>query len=256
MNDIDPQYTHQSGCNKGKLNQSLLQVEGNFKHRDPHPFIKNLYFYNINKGTQNWYPKTKFNFKNLLNNQTNLQTNKPKGTFVLGDQHPRNPKFYYSRWMSKAKNKELWVSLESINQYKNKRDTYAQTYKYPKESVLKTRQYHLEYSNKPLVKFKKRLRGRIHSALLNQQATKHTPSSKLLGCPIEQAQNHIASLFQENMSWDNHGEWHIDHIIPCSSFDLTDPEEQKKCFHYTNLQPLWAHDNLSKGAKLNWQKAA
>lgn len=45
------------------------------------------------------------------------------------------------------------------------------------------------------------------------------------------------------------GEWHIDHIKPCASFDLTDPEEQKECFHYTNLQPLWAKDNLNKGAK-------
>ena len=54
------------------------------------------------------------------------------------------------------------------------------------------------------------------------------------------------------MTWENHGRygWHIDHIMPCSSFDLTDPEQQKKCFHYTNLQPLWAHENMSKGAKI------
>jgi hypothetical protein len=44
--------------------------------------------------------------------------------------------------------------------------------------------------------------------------------------------------------------WHVDHIIPCSSFDLTDSEQQKKCFHYTNLQPLWAIDNLKKSNKI------
>lgn len=51
------------------------------------------------------------------------------------------------------------------------------------------------------------------------------------------------------MSWDNFGEWYIDHIKPCCSFDLTDIEQQKKCFHYTNLQPLWAIDNLKKSGK-------
>ena len=51
------------------------------------------------------------------------------------------------------------------------------------------------------------------------------------------------------MSWGNYGKWHVDHIRPCASFNLVNEEEQKKCFHYTNLQPLWAKDNLSKGSK-------
>jgi hypothetical protein len=51
------------------------------------------------------------------------------------------------------------------------------------------------------------------------------------------------------MNWQNYGQWHIDHIRPCASFDLKDPIEQAKCFNYTNLQPLWAKENLSKGAK-------
>jgi len=51
------------------------------------------------------------------------------------------------------------------------------------------------------------------------------------------------------MTWENHGSWHVDHIRSCCSFDLTQEEEQKKCFHYTNLQPLWARDNLSKEGK-------
>ena len=56
------------------------------------------------------------------------------------------------------------------------------------------------------------------------------------------------------MTWDNYEYygWHIDHIIPCSSFDLTDPEQQRLCCHYTTLQPLWWHENLAKNAKLNW----
>ena len=53
------------------------------------------------------------------------------------------------------------------------------------------------------------------------------------------------------MNWENYGVWHIDHIIPCARFDLSDPGQQKICFHYTNLQPMWGEDNLKKGARLN-----
>jgi hypothetical protein len=60
---------------------------------------------------------------------------------------------------------------------------------------------------------------------------------------------YLAGKFKDGMTWENHGEWHIDHIKPCASFNLLDEGEQKKCFHYTNLQPLWASENLSKGCK-------
>lgn len=55
------------------------------------------------------------------------------------------------------------------------------------------------------------------------------------------------------MSWENYGKWHVDHIRPCASFNLADEEEQRVCFHYTNLQPLWGHDNCSKNNK--WEFA-
>ena len=73
----------------------------------------------------------------------------------------------------------------------------------------------------------------------------------MLGCSIKDLIIHIEKQFKEGMTWDNHSYngWHIDHIIPCASFDLSDPEQQKKCFHYTNLQPLWKQDNLSKSDK-------
>lgn len=72
----------------------------------------------------------------------------------------------------------------------------------------------------------------------------------LLGISLEGAKTHIENQFKNGMSWSNAGEWHIDHIIPCASFDLSDPEQQKKCFHYTNLQPLWGKDNQKKGKKV------
>lgn len=61
---------------------------------------------------------------------------------------------------------------------------------------------------------------------------------------------HIQSKFQKGMSWKNWGtDWHIDHIVPLCKFDLSNTQERKRANHYTNLQPLWAKDNLRKGAK-------
>lgn len=78
----------------------------------------------------------------------------------------------------------------------------------------------------------------------------------LTGCDIDYLMYHIQEQFTKGMSWDNHGrgnkgrkEWHIDHIRPCDSFDLRKPAQQRKCFHYSNLQPLWRDDNLTKGSK-------
>jgi hypothetical protein len=72
-----------------------------------------------------------------------------------------------------------------------------------------------------------------------------------LGCSSwDELKNYLEKQFTCGMNWENMGEWHIDHIIPCSSFDLTNIEQQMKCFHYSNLQPLWAKDNLSKSNKI------
>jgi hypothetical protein len=72
----------------------------------------------------------------------------------------------------------------------------------------------------------------------------------MLGYSITEAMEHIAELFLDDMSWDNHGEWELDHILPISSFDLSNVVEQKKCFHYSNLQPLWSSDNKRKYNKI------
>jgi hypothetical protein len=97
------------------------------------------------------------------------------------------------------------------------------------------------------------LRRRIRHALKGNSKSQNT--LELLGCSDDFAKKHLENQFQPGMSWKNYGfsGWHVDHIIPCASFDLSNPEQQKKCFHYSNLQPLWAKDNMSKQAKLNWQ---
>lgn len=95
------------------------------------------------------------------------------------------------------------------------------------------------------------IRERIRLGIKNGFGKKVCSTRELLGCDWDTVRKHLESLFQEGMTWENHGMfgWHIDHIRPCASFDLSDPEQQKQCFHYTNLQPLWAEDNLRKSDK-------
>ena len=75
----------------------------------------------------------------------------------------------------------------------------------------------------------------------------------IIGCTLEQLKKHLENQFTAGMTWKNYGRngWHIDHIKPCTSFDLTDPKQQRKCFHYSNLQPLWAAENISKGNRIS-----
>ncbi len=92
-----------------------------------------------------------------------------------------------------------------------------------------------------------RLQTRLKNAIQAQPGAKKIASTfALVGCSPADLRRHLETQFAEGMSWDNRAEWEIDHIRPCSSFDLTDSEEQRKCFHYTNLQPLWKSDNRSK----------
>jgi len=98
-------------------------------------------------------------------------------------------------------------------------------------------------------RIKQSLRKRIRSAIMGFCKSKST--LRVLGCTVEELKNHLESKFSEGMTWDNYGYrgWHIDHIKPCALFNLERSEEQQQCFHYTNLQPLWAKDNMKKGKK-------
>jgi len=107
--------------------------------------------------------------------------------------------------------------------------------------------YNQRYARDIHFRLKKLLRRRI--LLVLDTNPKLTTTMKLVGCSIQDFRLHLEKQFKLGMSWSNQGLWHIDHIQPCKSFDLRKPAEQKKCFHYNNLQPLWAKENISKGAR-------
>lgn len=104
-------------------------------------------------------------------------------------------------------------------------------------------------------RLRQNLRRRITGALRGECKAAHT--IELLGCSIESLVERLEGLFLPGMTWGNYGRngWHIDHITPLVSFDLSDPAQQFAACHYANLQPLWAWDNQSKQAKVHWGAA-
>jgi hypothetical protein len=102
-------------------------------------------------------------------------------------------------------------------------------------------------SSDPLYKLERNLRKRLAMAI--KKHSKTGSAVRDLGCSIDELKQHLESKFLPGMTWNNYGRfgWHIDHIRPLSQFDLTNPEQLKIACHYTNLQPLWWRDNLSKG---------
>lgn len=93
------------------------------------------------------------------------------------------------------------------------------------------------------------LRGRLHFAARSAKARRCASFVELLDCSVDWLRAHLESQFVVGMSWSNYGQWEIDHIRPCKLFNLSDPAEQRACFHWSNLQPLWMRDNRQKGAR-------
>jgi hypothetical protein len=103
------------------------------------------------------------------------------------------------------------------------------------------------YKNKPEVKIVKNLRNRLKDIMKSNGKR----PSKLIGCSAEFLKGHLENQFKRNMNWDNYGKhWHVDHIIPCAAYDLSNNKEALACFNWQNLRPLEAKRNMSKGSTI------
>jgi len=162
--------------------------------------------------------------------------------------------------MARIRRKKYAASEHGIKKRKdyaqtehNKKLHRARCRKYEQTEHFKAKRYEYEknrYQNNQNYRLISNLRCRLYGALNRSKGSTNVKTSTtidLLGCTVNELWDHLESLFIEGMTRENYGEWHVDHIKPCASFDLSNPKEQQKCFHYTNLQPLWALDNLSKG---------
>jgi len=182
--------------------------------------------------------------KNLPTTNEYFHTSKNGFRAICKDCHRKNCKQYY------IKNKDKFIDynkqnrdkiLEEKKKYRQKNKNKIAEYKY---------WYHKNrYNNDLEYRLLHNCGNHIRKYLKQNKNDKR--STELLGCSISELRNHLEKQFDNKMSWENYGTyWHIDHIIPCSSFDFSDPIQQKKCFNYTNLQPLEAKANIKKSNKI------
>ena len=152
-----------------------------------------------------------------------------------------------------TENREQILAKVKNYQKSNRHKLLARNTEYRNKNRERVRKYHRDWQRNKrqtdtLFKLISSLRHRTKSALKAKGIRKTNTTRELLGAPLEVVKSHLSALFSKGMCWDNHGLWHIDHIIPLSS--ATTVEDVMRLFHYKNLQPLWATDNLSKGAKV------
>jgi len=166
---------------------------------------------------------------------------------------------YSQRWQ--AKNPDKVKAAESRRVRHRTDEVRARELAYRQRTKDERREYRRQWqANRmavdPSFRLRSNLASLINTSIRKQFGAKASRTHDLIGCTVAELRQHLEAQFTNGMSWENYGRsgWHIDHIRPCASFDLSDPEQQRQCFHYTNLQPLWAADNIRKGAK--WQDAA
>lgn len=243
------------GRHKGRLNQIELQVAGNFSKGDPHPLAKNVVYVRTDNSIANpqiWgTPKTLK--KERARRLTHYKENRKHKNKVA------------SAWKEANREKVIHTNRKTCERrtkagyYRKHIQHIRDYYRYNKVTLEKG--YAKKGYEKRMLKPANRVLNayRIRVSML-LRGNKLYNSIQYLGCSGEELLDHLLSqaydhpITGESMTTANRGfhGWHIDHIKPCSSFDLTKVGEQKKCFHYTNLQPLWQFDNISKHNKREW----
>lgn len=166
-------------------------------------------------------------------------------------------KCYYKKWTND--NKEAVVLYSKEYHIKNKETISKQQKQWKIDNPDRAKELAHKRMEKIENRIAHRLRNGLRGVLKGRQKSGSTVN--LLGCSLSEFRLHIESQFQPGMSWDNWGvvtskdsfKWHMDHIDPISKFDLTDAKQMAKACHYTNLQPLWGLENMSKGNKIDYK---
>lgn len=188
-----------------------------------------------------------------------LNKNNPNSIHKIGTRRARCKNCFNiyrkNKWRKNEKNKLKEKNYREDNKYKQSKRIKLWK-KQNKERVKKTNSSRSKIRRLTDKSFKIRsnLSRRINHALTNhfkdKKIKKNIKTLDLLGCSVEKLIKHLEKKFHKGMDWKNYGKWEIDHIIPCAKFNLEHLDQQKICFNYKNLQPLWKIDNIKKSDKI------
>jgi hypothetical protein len=244
--NIPKKYIIQEGTNRGKLNQTALQVElANNDRGQPHPKVKGLVlvrYKSCRNNTQQWGTPEQLQKRRDADRRWDVS-------------NPELKRGTTYRWRARHPTRALESAKK--NRKTRKENGKCRAYRSRPEVKKRHRIRNREYTKKNLFLVSTRSR---YSKLI-PDLHRHWEADELLGADDKTVRKHIEDQFQDGMTWDNHGEWHIDHILPCKMkhpltgediFDLTKPSDQKLLFNYRNLQPLWESENCSKQDKIPW----
>ena len=257
---IDKKYRHKDGAHKGMLIQTLLQIPNKkFKKDDPHPVVKNVIYLRFDKSYESpqiWgSPEQSDSMKKVKRdayygpNREKILAQKQLWKIKNLDKVRETNKKTCERRFKEGYNRQ---HMQHVRDWRIHRG--------PEWACKKAREYYRKrQAHCPEINIIATQRSRLHE-ILGPNRTHRT--TQYLGCSGRELIKHLLSQAYprkktgELMTLENRGfyGWHIDHIKPVSSFDHNDPKQVAECWHFTNLQPLWAEDNLSKSDSLKWEK--
>jgi hypothetical protein len=216
-------------CTKCNIEKSLSEFYFEKKRNIYHPKCKecHILYRNANKEKQHIFQKEYYN----------LNKNKHKERCK---EWMKNNKQYAKEYRAQYYQSNRDILLEKSKEY--------QTNNKDKHSLYIKNRYQTDIN----FKLRKKLTTTLWNNLNKQNTSKLVSIRELIGCTIEEYKLYIEQQFKPEMNWDNHGKvWEIDHIKPCDSFNLTDTEQQKQCFHYSNTQPLFKTTSIAESFGYN-----
>lgn len=179
----------------------------------------------------------------------------------MKDRKEENKKYYLKHKQERleyqkqyyVENSKTRIEYTHLYNSQNKEKIAVRQSNYQKEHRKELNKKSSERKNKnPLLKIKCNLHNTLIHSIKKDKHNKCSNIVKALGCSIEDFKLYLSSQFKDGMTFNNHGEWEIDHIIPISQ--ANDYETIIKLFHYTNLQPLWKEENHKKGSKVYFSR--